>query len=570
VVLFEALTGQLRQILKGPGGRVMYVAFSRDSKLLATSTWYEGKGGAVRVWDLETRRELFTRPRAPNSLSGALAFSPEANRLVTEADDALQVWDARSGLDVQKIDFRPGGATSLCFSPNGRRLAVGVWQANSAKVFDWDGEKIAELKTLKSANPVATAIYSPDGQFLASGDIAGFKLWNAETFEEVRSIATPAAQIAFSPDSYTLLAAWTNGPLAAVHTFTRWDMTSGQELSPISVEMSAGQDRVFSHQGHDGKVLFIVSERKATYVKAIDPSTGKEISPRSGHTAPLNAVAINPDGRTLASAGEDMLVKLWDLATGQVIHTLSGHTEEVFALTFSQGGNLVASGGRDGTILLWDVDTGAQLRRIKGHSRTFTRISFSPDGRTLAAGAENGTLKRWDVESGKEDKPLPAHAGSARCVAFSPDGTRIASGGEDKSVRLLDTAGGVARKFSAARAVNEVAFSPDGRVLAAVCDGPQAALKLWNLETGQEQTLLGHTAAIRSLAFASQEPLLATCSDDGTVRLWEWTTREAQCRVIDFGRRPNGVRAVAFTPDGRYLVTANDNGTVYALQVRTP
>jgi WD40 repeat protein/tRNA A-37 threonylcarbamoyl transferase component Bud32 len=570
LVLFEAGTGKLVQIVKGPGGRVMYVTFSRDSSLLAATTWYEGRDGAVRVWDLKARRELFTKKQQGPKISGAAAFSPDGTRLLVESDGGLAVWDARSGEELQRVEFRPGGVGWLCFDAGGRHLAVATWNAKSVQVFDWDGEKLDPVRTLEHPRPVVTVVYSPDGKFLAGGDSAGFKVWNAETLEEIWSVATPAGQVVFAPDSRTLFAAWTNGPLPAVHTFTRWDVVRGQELSPLAVEVSARRDYAHFCLGRDGKSLFVVPSGKATYVRAMETATGKEAFPRQGHTAPLNAVAVSPDGRTLASAGEDRAVKLWDLAERRVIHTLTAHTDEVFGLDFSRDGNLLASGSRDGTIIVWDVDEGTELRRIKGHSHAYTRIGLSPDGRIVAAGGEDGTVKRWHVDGGKEDRPLPGHAGGVRCVAFSPDGARLASGGEDGTVRLHDLAGGGTRRFTAAGAAHEVAFSPDGRTLAAVNSDPKEGVQLWDLETGRQVNLPGHTAAVRGLAFAPREPLLATCAEDGTVRLWELTGGEARARVIDLGRWPSGVRAVTFTPDGRFLVTANGNGTVYALRVSVP
>jgi serine/threonine protein kinase len=221
VVLFEAPTGAYLQTLKGPGARVVWVAFSRDSRLLAATTWRAGVADAVRVWDLDTRRELFTNPQTGPRVSGAAAFSPDGKRLIAEGEERLQVWDARSGQELQAVDMRPGGVSTLRFSPDGRRLAVALWHGKGVSVFDWDGEKLGAVRTLAHRLPVGGLAYSPDGKFLATGDEGGFKLWDAETLEELRTVATPAEQLAFAPDSRTLFAAWTNGQTRAVHTFTR-------------------------------------------------------------------------------------------------------------------------------------------------------------------------------------------------------------------------------------------------------------------------------------------------------------------------------------------------------------
>jgi WD40 repeat protein len=230
----------------------------------------------------------------------------------------------------------------------------------------------------------------------------------------------------------------------------------------------------------------------------------------------------------------------------------------------------LASASRDGTIALWDADNGAIVRALLGCSRSFSRIRFSPDGKTLAAGGENGAIQRWDVDSGKESGPLPGHAGVVRCVAFSADGTWLVSGGEDKTIRALDLRAGSSRTFTKPSGVHALAFSLDGHTLAAAGDAPDAAVHLWDLDTGQEMRLEGHTGPVRGLAFAPTEPLLASCGEDGTVRLWQRTDGEYRAQTINLGRFPSGVRAVAFTPDGRYLLTANGNGMVYALRVGAP
>jgi len=158
--------------------------------------------------------------------------------------------------------------------------------------------------------------------------------------------------------------------------------------------------RAFHCLSRDGKTLFVAQQHGATYVKAIDTADGKELFPRRGHVAPLNAVAVSPDGSRVASAGgmtDDQLfgsgsgshlpvaVKVWDVATGIELLTLTGHTSRVNGIEFSPDGKRLASGSQDRTVKIWDVASGRRLYTLGDASDGLTSIEYSPSGDRIAA-----------------------------------------------------------------------------------------------------------------------------------------------------------------------------------------
>jgi serine/threonine protein kinase len=156
----------------------------------------------------------------------------------------------------------------------------------------------------------------------------------------------------------------------------------------------------------------------------------------SGALSSVNALAISPDGYTLASASDDKNIKLWDLNTKKVLASLSGHSQAVKSVAFSPNGKILATASNDKTIKLWQVETLEEICTLLGHAYAVKSVAFSPNGQILASGSWDKTIKLWDVNTGREICTIAGHQLKVNSVAFSPQGQLLASASYDRTIRL--------------------------------------------------------------------------------------------------------------------------------------
>jgi WD40 repeat protein len=274
---------------------------------------------------------------------------------------------------------------------------------------------------------------------------------------------------------------------------------------------------------------------------------GAETARLEGHTAPVDALVVLPDGR-LASGSRDGTSRLWDLKSGAETTRLEGHTPTVLP-----DGRL-ALVSSDNAIRLWDPKTGAETARLEGNTHLVDALVVLPDGR-LASGSRDGTIRLWDLKSGAEAARLDGHTDVVNALAVLPDG-RLASGSyeDDETIRLWDLGRGAeTARFEGTDGVNALVVLPDGRLASASWD---KTIRLWDLKSASESTRLeGHIDVVNALAVLP-DGRLASGSWDRTVRLWHLNSGVESARLEGHSDR---VLALAVLPDGRLASGSYDN-----------
>jgi WD40 repeat protein/tetratricopeptide (TPR) repeat protein len=573
VTVFDAKTGAERDrlVVRPPNRFLTFdrLAIGPNGSRLALWATNAAEHSGLSLWDLTPADRLGRRQRIPLDQPPApqwgqsVAMSPDG-RLVAVAQGscpslfcdgpdhglvvcpgagsprlpgAVAVLDGATGRRRATL-FRPGTATAVAFSPDGRLLASGYSRLESAgrphsQVSLWDIASGRELRTMPAFDQGVFALaFSADGRLLAAGSEGG------QEFTE-------------------------EGPAVAVGQVKLWDVASGQE-----------------------RAAFTTSNR--VYTLAFSPD-GSLLAAGSGRFQAVGDVQTDlvRHGALVPVQGE---VKLWDVAAGKERDTLGKHRAGVRALAFSPDGRLLATGSLDGSLKLWDVAAGRELRNLPDYTSAVHVLTFSPDGKSLGSISRDGIVTVWNPATGQAQLTLSSRETvEFRAAAFRADslGLNVAGVGNDPGTHAavveLRSLGGSPEPILWPDAGAPLALSPDGTTLATAegtptmpnaspaSDRPRS-VKLWDLATGQaREQLAGHVLPIRALVYSADGRVLVSVGNQDDLYWWDRgqpfkRSRPGEVKVWDTvsGRQlatlskvTGIIRAVALQPAGTLLAVAD-------------
>jgi WD40 repeat protein len=603
IKVFDLSTGKERVTLAGHDRPLRCVGFSPDGVYLASGAGGFGYGpdgkllndspGEVKVWDLATGREV-VKLAGPPEEELAVMFSPDGKRLAAGAKGGrrgiaggdLRVWEVGTWHQLwtvgprdqqQNPDGLRGEVGSLALSPDGKRLATGD-QAFEVRL--WDLERGREIhKLLGHRRPasgyslgIEALAFSPDSRQLASAsDDRTVRLWDVESGAELhvsRGHTGMVYSLAFSPDGLRLASVGSN-ETGEDSTLKLSDTRTGRETFSLKVKGSAV---AFSA---DGSRLLLAGDGETVHVW--DASLRQKDRTVRGSGGLMDAVAFSPDGKSLACASgvsgpESDEVRVLDATTGQVqflLNMASPGTSMVWGnvtgLAFSPDSLRLAAVDGEGTLKVWDMRTEQELLSLqrkdpRSHQRQRIQcVAFSPDFKFLAGGGPG--LQLWDVTTGAEVRTLPI--GEVSGLAFSPDGERVITitvGGSEVKISQVTT-GRVLVTLQTKPATRAVAFSTDGATVAIAGEGAESkTVQLWDAHRGKlTATLAGHTGPVWSVAFSPDGRRLVSGSTDQTIRVWDLATGQP---VETLRGHAGTIRQVTFSPSGQRVASASSDGTV--------
>ena len=614
----------------------------RGTSLETAATWasiHPGELAPLAHKFLDASRRL---ARRATSIRRGVIAGLTALTLIATAAAGLAVWQARAASEQRdQAVFNQTSADALALSESNTPLAADINVAAHDMNPSSSADSTIGSRLISSENtPLSTsldagsgAVYglalSKNGRLLVTtGADDPLRLWTVTSAGHARlesSTKPPIAggldSAALTPDGRLLAVGSSAATVVALYDvsdpvhpallgrFPGKGTVSGLAVSPDGRLLAVGRS--------DGQVQLWNAAEPAHLSQVGNPLTASEIEGRAAGL--VRALAFSPDGRELASGGEDGIIRMWSLAdpagpqlraqvpaagtnAGIAASETGTGATAVDSVSFSPDGQMLVSTDVDDTIELWSVASPASLQLLGQPSAPNTdevfTAAFSPDGSVLASAGYDGAVRLWNIADPHRPQPLgqplTAGTGTVYSVAFGPDGTTLDSGGQDGTVRLWS----LPRTLLTGPAgqVDSVAFSPDKRTMAT--SGAEGKVRLWDVtdpasprSLGTPLTFGGGTSEVVSVRISPNGRLLAASDYAGVIQLWDISDPTHPRPVgnglnidgrvsgilnyllggrLGTGQGSDPMYSIAFSPNGQTLAVGDSLGLTWLFSITDP
>ncbi|HEX6301153.1 MAG TPA: BTAD domain-containing putative transcriptional regulator [Acidimicrobiia bacterium] len=515
VRIWDGQIGELELTLDSGGSPLLIPVFSNDGSMVAATSLE----GTTRIWDLETLA-VKVLPPAEEALTLNLEFSPDDSLLAVTRQtefgvpDYAAIYDVNTGEIVRRLESELA-ITDLGFTPDGGRIVTADGEARTATIWDIEtGEKIAVY--FGHEGPIQDLQVSQDGTTVASSGFVDVKVWDLNTRETLATIAGHRGLVDGIDINLNRGLLLTSSETDK--TTRLWDLTShwSHELVGMPGPTYLGAVTYSS----DGDLL--AASRGGDKVTIWNPDTGQEVktfhdlgftlrmemdaeesvlvtagalgvnvndlrreqNPNSLVDGWSNGVALGPGGM-VATASDDG-IRLWDSLSGGEPELVSGARTSIVA--FGPTGELLAYGVEESDdrnhVEIREVETAELVATLKEHTGVIRGLAFDREGEYLATASGDTTAIIWDANTFELIHRLEAHTSDVFDIAFDPTRPEVATAGGDNSIRLWSVENGSLRlTLPAQAAISDLAYSPDGRYLAAV--SPEGFVTVYMLDVDE-------------------------------------------------------------------------------------
>ena len=536
----------LRSVLKHDHP-VMTLAYTSSGKELVSGT----RNGEIYVWKFSKEIRLVNKFKVGDSFITAIVHKPSSDSIaIGLANGDILLMSIKSGEIFNTVKTN-GEVNYLLYDRHGDRLfsASGGVFSDEKNIKVWDSKSMTLIAEIEGhSKPIQSLAYNHKRKLIASGSLdETIKIWSSEDYNLISTLENNLSfieSLAFNSNGEELISGSISGKISLwklehnVFSFSKFlknPSFKGKNLSVSSVSYSLNNELIASS-----------CENSICFWKNSFNSSPKIAE---GHTDIVDTIKFSDNGVFFVTGSYDSSIKVWNSTDRSLLKTILGSPGFIYSVSFSPDNKNIASASTDASIRLWSTENYSIKNSLHGHTQSSLALEYSADGKNLISAAYDKTIREWSLNSMNEKKKILLENSSLALTYGNSD--REIFYGIGNNVIWHNLSDGSEKVFKGH--TSEVTYLGYGRKNSLLASGSNDnTVRLWDAESGKLlQIFEGHSDGVVSLMFNSNEEYLASASSDGDLRLWNIKSGKLKKLL----RTDDSVFSLAYHPTENVIAT---------------